>query len=163
MPLNAISDYAADVDVNLAVQPMSQRFCRENTFLHTLDETLDLIDACDHPALGIAFDLFHLWQELNLLARIREITPLVSVLQVSDWKDPVANFMEKCLPGEGDIPVDLILQTFHQAGYSGFVELNLSGESIWETEDSTDIVSACRRWYQTVWNPNRVFEYHATS
>lgn len=132
--LRALADEAAEYDVRLALQPMHPMFASEWSFLTTLDETVDVLDRCDHEAVGMAFDVYHLWQEPRLLERIPEIAPSVSLVQLSDWRDPPRSEVDRCRLGEGEIPLRDIVQTFAQSGYNGYYEVEIWSEELWRSD-----------------------------
>lgn len=144
-----MADLAGLYGLTLAVQPMHRLFAREWTFLNTIDSTLELLDRINHPRVGMAFDVYHLWQEARLKERIAEIAPHVSIVQLSDWKCAPRSENDRCLPGEGKIPLAEIVQAFHQAGYRGFFDLQVWSEDVWNS-DYCDVLETCHAHFQSL-------------
>jgi sugar phosphate isomerase/epimerase len=142
--LKALGDDAGERNLTLALQPMHPMFAQEWTFLTSLDETLDVIDRCDHDAVQIAFDVYHLWQEPSLLERIGEVAPLVSTVQLNDWRDPPRSEHDRCLPGDGEIPLREIVSAFIDADYDGYFEISVWSEELWHS-NYADLLGECRR------------------
>lgn len=147
--LKALADLAGEQQVTLAVQPMQPMFCREWTFLTTLDETLDVLSRCDHPSVGMAFNVYHLWREPELQERIPEIVPYVSTVQLSDGRHPPRSDMDRCQLGEGEIPLATILRAFLDADYQGFYEIEIWSDDLWNSEDP-DLLKCCRSRFEAL-------------
>jgi sugar phosphate isomerase/epimerase len=131
---------AAEAGIVLAVQPMRPDASGSWTFLHTLDETLELIEHAGASA-KIAFDAYHLCHEPQLLARIPELAPQVAVVQLSDSAGgPGA---ERCMLGDGEIQLSAIVQAFDEAGYTGYYELAAWSQPLWQ-RDYYELLRECR-------------------
>ena len=141
--LKMLGDFAAEMNVSLAVQPMHRMFAQEWTFLDSIDETLDVLTECDHPYVRMAFDVYHLWQEPNLLSRIPQFASYVSNVQLNDWREPPRSENDRCLLGEGEIPLLEITQAFVDAEYDGFYEIEIWSEELW-TSDYDELLRRCR-------------------
>lgn len=133
----------------LAVQPIHRLFAREWSFLTTIDETLDAIDRCDSDRVRMAFNVYHLWQEPRLLERIPEIAGLLGLVQLSDWRDPPRSEHDRCLPGEGHIPLAEIVTALSEAGYSGFYELDIWSETLWNS-DYHEVLETCASRFRSL-------------
>lgn len=150
--LAMLADEAAELGVQLAVQPMHRSFYRDWTFLASIDQTLDLLAACDHPSVRMAFDLFALWQEPLLFNRIDEIAGQVGVVKLSDWREPLRSEYDRCLPGEGMIPLNDVTRAFLNAGYRGMFEIEVWSDAVWES-DYGDVLRDCRRRFDVLGSP----------
>ncbi len=79
--LRSLGGYAADHGVVLGVETLN-RF--ETSFLNTTAQALELIDRIDHPAVGVALDLFHLGiEEKSVGDALRAAGPRLVHLQVA--------------------------------------------------------------------------------
>ncbi len=147
--LNELADFASEYSVRLAVQPMMKLYERDWTFLATLDETLAVLDECEHGNVGMVFDAYHLWQEDQLLERIPEIAPRVALLQLSDWHREPRSQYDQALIGDGQIPLDEILQAFVDAGYRRHCEISIWSEELWKS-DYDELLSQCRERFNSL-------------
>jgi len=102
-----------------------------------------VIDCCNHEFVKLAFGVYHLWHEPSLIERIPEIAPLVSVVQLSDWREPALSEHDRCLPGDGDIPLDQIVSAFDDSDYEGFFEMEIWSEELWNS-DYEQVLLNCR-------------------
>jgi sugar phosphate isomerase/epimerase len=138
--VNVLAPEAAEAGVALALQPMRSDFSRSWTFLHALDEALEVIEH-GGSAAKIAFDVYHLWNEPGLLTRIPELAPQVAVVQLCDSPDGASR--ERLMPGDGEIPLSAIVQAFDEAGYAGYYELAAWSRSLWQ-RNYCELLRECR-------------------
>jgi sugar phosphate isomerase/epimerase len=139
--VKALTEDAADRGVTLALQPMCSVF-RDWSFLQSLDDTLEVIERSGRRA-RIAFDVYQLWREPRLLERLPELAPYVAVVQLSDCNRPPRSERDRCLPGDGLIPLTAIVRAFDEAGYSGYYELAVWSEELWQS-DCRALLRECR-------------------
>ncbi|MEK6258942.1 MAG: sugar phosphate isomerase/epimerase [Planctomycetota bacterium] len=141
--LRELSEFAMLHGVRLSLLPMHSFFAPTWTYLHTLDETLELLDNVNHPSVGLAFDTYHLWREPRLLERIPELVPLTGVVQVSDSRRAPQTDSDRCFPGEGRIPLNDIVRAFQQAGYDGYFDVQVWSDEGW-AKTSVEMVRLCQ-------------------
>jgi sugar phosphate isomerase/epimerase len=139
--VKALSDDAADRGVTLALQPMCSLF-KEWSFLQSLDDTLAVIDKSG-GRVRIAFDVYQLWHEPRLLERLPELAPLTAVVQLSDCNGAPRSEQDRCLPGDGLIPLTAIVRAFDEAGYGGYYELAVWSDELWQSDYRT-LLRECR-------------------
>ncbi len=151
--LRRLGDLAASNDTCLALQPMHMLFSQKWTFLNTIDQTLDVLAECAHPAVRMSFDAYHLWQEPRLLERIPRIVPATAVVKLSDWRSPPCSEADRCMPGDGSIPLGAILQAFVAGGYPGLFEFEIWSEELWAS-DYAATLSKCRKRFDALWMGN---------
>ena len=147
--LDELADYSMDYGIRLAVQPMMRLYARDWTFLATLDETLSVLDDCQHDNVGMVFDAYHLWQEEDLLKRIPAIVSRVALLQLSDWHRPPQSQYDQALIGDGQIPLEEILQAFIEAGYQRHCEISVWSEELWKS-DYEQVLAQCRSRFDSL-------------
>jgi len=150
--LTLLAEDAAELGVQLAVQPMHHSFYRDWTFLSSIDQTLDVLTACDHPSVRMAFDVFSLWREPRLFDRIDEVAGQVAIVKLSDWREPLRSEYDRCLPGDGVVPLVDMTQAFLNAGYRGQFEIEVWSEAMWES-DYGEVLRDCRRRFDALGNP----------
>jgi len=144
-----LADEASDRGVRLALLPMQARFQQSATFLHTVDETLKLLDMMKHPGIGLAFDTFHLWPTPSLLDRIPAIAPRTFLVQVSDSPLDPRDHLDRRLPGEGALPLPEILNQFLSHGYRGYFDVQVWSEDVWRMPPA-EVITACHRFAPAV-------------
>jgi len=125
---------AAELGVNLALEPMHPACATEWTFLTSVDDVLELIDAVGSPQVKMVFDTYHLGHDEAILERIGQITPHLAIVQLGDARQPPAGEQNRCLLGQGTLPLREIVAALADAGYDGYYDVELLGEEI-ETSD----------------------------
>ena len=132
--LKELADAAAVLEVDLCIQPMRPRFAQNWTFINTLDQAMEIIDAVDHRSVKLAFDVYQLWQEENLLGRLPGLIPDIGLVQLSDWREPTRSDTDRCMIGDGCIPLDMILDCLADHDYSGYCELQIWSDELWQSD-----------------------------
>jgi len=129
-----LAPQAAELGVWLAVEPMHPGCAAEFTFLTSVDDTLELLEAVDCPQAKMVFDTYHLGQIENIAARIAQLVPKTALVQLGDARRPPCGEQNRCRLGEGVIPLKEIATAFQAAGYAGYYDVELLGEEM-EHED----------------------------
>jgi len=121
--------------VKLALQPMSPVY-REWTFLNSLDAAMSVITEFRSSHVGLALGTYHLSSEKNLLQRIATIAPWIATVQLSDWV-PTNSDSDRCLPGEGELPLSEFVAAIESTGYRGWYELEVWSRDLWKHDPET--------------------------
>lgn len=118
--LRALGAYAADHGVVLGVETLN-RF--ETSFLNTTAQALELIGRVDHPAVGVALDLFHLGiEEKNVGNALRAAGPRLVHLQVAE--------NDRGTPGTGSLPWREVAAALREIQYSGRVVIETFSDRV---------------------------------
>ncbi|HKP15255.1 MAG TPA: sugar phosphate isomerase/epimerase [Gemmatimonadaceae bacterium] len=118
--LRSLGGYAADHGVVLGVETLN-RF--ETSFLNTTTQALELIGRIDHPAVGVALDLFHLGiEEKNVGDALRAAGPKLVHLQVAE--------NDRGTPGTGSLPWNDVANALHEIGYRGRVVIETFSDRV---------------------------------
>lgn len=141
-----LADIAAELRVDLALRPMHRVYSRNWTFLHTLEDTLELIEECDHPALKISFGTFHLASQYTSLVQIPRIVPRIATVQLGDGPRHPEGEWDQQIPGEGELPVASLVQALMEADYNGFFEIDIWSRDVWQRH-YPDLLQNCREQF----------------
>ena len=118
--LRSLADYAADHGVVLGVETLN-RF--ETSFLNTTAQALELIDRIDHPAVGVALDLFHLGiEEKSVGDALRAAGSRLVHLQVAE--------NDRGTPGTGSLPWQDVAAALREIQYSGRVVIETFSDRV---------------------------------
>jgi sugar phosphate isomerase/epimerase len=148
--VNILAPEAAEAGVTLALQPMRCDFSPSWTFLHTLDESLEVVQNAG-PNARIAFDVYHLWDEPDLLSRIPELVSRLALVQLCDSRSE-GRAERRLMLGDGELPLSAIVQAFDEAGYAGYYELAAWSRPLWRT-DYCELLRECRARFHTLCRP----------
>lgn len=128
--LRELAHEAEDCNVDLALQPMHRTF-HNWTFLHSLDAALDVVQRCRHRRVKLAVDVYQLAWDEAFLKRLAECVPQVALVQLSDGNRPPQSRHERCLPGEGRLPLAELIDTLFLRRYTGAFELAVWSDQLW--------------------------------
>lgn len=137
---------AEEHGVTLAIEPMHPGCAADCTFLTSLDETLQLLDAVDSPYVKMVLDVYHLGHDPALVARIPEIGPRIALVQLGDARRPPRGEQNRCRLGEGKLPLPQIIAALKTAGYDGYYDIELLGEDV-ESCDYHSLLDHARAAY----------------
>ncbi|HLA86135.1 MAG TPA: sugar phosphate isomerase/epimerase family protein [Thermoguttaceae bacterium] len=137
---------AAEAGITLAVEPMHPGCADGWTFLTSLDETLDLLDAIGDDRVKFVFDAYHLGQRPDVLERIERIASRVALVQLGDAKKPPDGEQNRCQLGQGVVPLKQIVAALKAGGYDGYYDVELLGEDV-ESLDYRLLIDAAQRAY----------------
>ncbi|MDF1743224.1 MAG: TIM barrel protein [Gimesia sp.] len=138
--LNTLGDAAAFHGTKLALKPMEFPLAQNWTFLNSIHSTLELIDACQHPAVGISVNPVQLQNVENWHNLLSEMAPLITAVQISEF--------ESCGTLPNSFPGFEIIEAIDNAGYEGFFELEIWSERVWNS-DYQNLLSQLRLACQT--------------
>ena len=131
--IQRLADFAELAQIKLSVLPMHPFFSKQWTYLNSLDQTLDVLQAINHPLVGLAFDTYHLWEETRVLERIPEIAAVTQIVQVSDSPGSPRSEQDRRIPGDGIIPLQSLIQAFQWAGFAGYFDIQVWSGNVWKS------------------------------
>ena len=163
--LAEIGAAAQRLDLRIALEPYQREGGDPWSIVHTLGEAADLIDEVGSPAIGIQFDVWHLWNTPDLPAEIDEHAHRFAGVHVNDWRDPTRGWADRVLPGDGSAGVATILGALDRAGWDGFYDLEIFSDngafgatypdSLWDVEPY-DLAIRSRESFMTCWQERKV-------
>lgn len=142
--LSQLGDWAGSHGVSISLQPMHLRFHRNWSFIHTLEEAIELLDRVNHPQLKVAVGTYHLGDAPDICPLLESTVGRIGVVQLADRCGIPLDEHDRCLPGEGELPLTPIIQTLERAGYSGWYETEVWSRDLWKL-DHHDLIERCLR------------------
>jgi len=125
-----LAPLAWDAGVRLAIRPFHTAAATGCGFLTRLGSTLEWLDRFDHPAVGMALDLWHFGHDAALPGLLPDLVRRLALLRVADRIGPPVAGGERLPPGRGTLPLESIVASLAAAGYRGDVEFELVGEEV---------------------------------
>lgn len=129
--------YGAARGVRLGVENNSVS-TRHHGFVHTMADAVRLAEMSD---IDICMEIQNAWVESGLEPLFKAHASRIAVVQVSDFVVGEELRMNRCVPGDGDIPLEWMIGTLLDAGYTGLFDIELVGPHI----DKEGVVPAIRR------------------
>lgn len=122
---------AAEAGVKLAVE-----FQSGNSFMNNLQTTALLLHEIAEPNLGVCLDLFHLWTGPTKLEDLGYLTnENLFHVQMCDLSGVLREFAadaDRILPGDGELPVEPVVDYLRRIEYQGVVSLEMMNPMIWQ-------------------------------
>ncbi len=135
--ISALLPHAQASGVTLAVEPLHPMYANDRSAINTLKQANDLCDRLAHPSLAGAVDVYHLWWDPDLREQILRCgrSGYLSAFHVCDWRTPTVDFLnDRGLMGEGCIPIREIRSWVEEAGFGGFIEVEIFSTRLWQLD-----------------------------
>jgi sugar phosphate isomerase/epimerase len=132
----ATLEYARQVGMPLAIEPLHPMQAAERACINTLEQALDLCDVLDPTrsgALGVAVDLYHVWWDPKLAEQIaRAGRERLLAYHVCDWLTPTRDLLnDRGMMGDGVIKLQQARAWMEAAGYAGYAEVEIFSDHWW--------------------------------
>ncbi|MEL6108763.1 MAG: sugar phosphate isomerase/epimerase family protein, partial [Planctomycetota bacterium] len=128
--LKRLAAVASEHGVQLALEPFHPGCGDEWSFVTDLQTTLKIIEEVDNPALGLVLDTYHIGMDDDALRWLPDVAPHIHLVQLGDGRHCPHGEMNRCLLGEGCIPIGEITEMLSECGYRGAWEIELIGEDV---------------------------------
>ena len=124
--LATIGAEAERLGVRVGLEPYQRDGGEPWTIVSSIPEAIELLaDAGDPPAIGIQFDVWHLWNTATLYDDIANELHRFTGVHVSDVRDPTRGWADRVLPGDGIADVPRILRALDEAGWDGLYDIEI--------------------------------------
>ncbi|HET7129200.1 MAG TPA: sugar phosphate isomerase/epimerase family protein [Gaiellaceae bacterium] len=124
--LRTIAREAERAGVRIALEPYQRDGGELWTIASSVPEAVSLIeDAGDLPALGIQFDVWHLWNTPMLYEDIAAEIDRFAGVHICDYRDPTRGWADRAMPGDGRADVPSILRALDAAGWDGLYDIEI--------------------------------------
>ncbi len=107
-------------------------------FVHTVRDAAVL---AERLGMGLCVDFYASWMEPQLGSQLAALRDQIDLVQISDFVIGTLDQPNRWVPGDGDLPLDSLLDALAASGYEGAIDLELLGPRI--TEEGA--ASALRR------------------
>lgn len=135
--LDAVLPHAEAAGVKLGIEPLHPVYADSRSAINTLGQANDLADAIGSDHFGVVVDVYHLWWDPDLEAEIARCgrNSHLFAYHVCDWKSPTEHILlDRGLMGEGCIPLRQIRRWVEDAGFDGYVEVEIFSEHYWKQD-----------------------------
>jgi sugar phosphate isomerase/epimerase len=163
--LRELGAEAERAGLRLALEPFQREGIESWSIVNTLSEAVELVDEAGSPAIGVQFDVWHLWNTPDLLDEIARHAHRLAGVHVSDWREPTRGWADRALPGDGGADVPSLLGALERAGWDGFYDLEIFSDngafgtaypdSLWDVEPD-ELVRRGRESFTQCWDERRV-------
>jgi sugar phosphate isomerase/epimerase len=140
-------EYAKQVGMPLAIEPLHPMQAAERACVNTLEQALDLCDELDPAgsgAIGVALDVYHCWWDPKLYAQIERAKQRTLALHVCDWLTPTNDLLnDRGMMGDGIIDIPKIRAAVEAQGYAGYSEVEIFSTQNWWQREMDDVLKTC--------------------
>ena len=141
-------EYAREVGMPLAIEPLHPMQAAERACINTLEHALDLCDELDPKCsgmLGVALDIYHVWWDPKLAQQIaRAGKERLLAYHVCDWLTPTRDLLnDRGMMGDGIVELKKIRGWVEAAGYAGFSEVEIFSTLDWWQRDGNETLDIC--------------------
>jgi sugar phosphate isomerase/epimerase len=147
-------EYAREVGMPLAIEPLHPMQAAERACINTLEQALDLCDELDASCsgmLGVALDLYHVWWDPKLHEQItRAGQKRLLAYHVCDWLTPTRDLLnDRGMMGDGIIELQKCRGWMEDAGYMGYAEVEIFSEHWW-SRPGEEVLDTCVQRHRSV-------------
>ena len=156
---------AERLGLRLAVEPFQLEGIESWSILNTLGDAAEFVEEVGSDAVGIQFDVWHLWNTPDLLEEIPRHAHLIAGVHVDDWREPTRGWADRVLPGDGAADLPAILGVLENVGWEGFYDLEIFSDngafgaaypdSLWDV-DAAELARRGREAFTKCWSKRRV-------
>ncbi|MBL8830095.1 MAG: sugar phosphate isomerase/epimerase [Planctomycetaceae bacterium] len=148
--LTQLAPLAQAHGVVLAVEPMLSECSADCSMLHTLDEAAQLLAAIKSPCVKLVLDTYHLGchgeRDAEALGQLcAQWAAQAAIVHVGDGRPPRGGEQDRCVLGEGVVPLESMLRGLLSAGYDGYFDIELMGVDI-ELSDYHEVIRRSKQW-----------------
>jgi len=158
--LRTIGAEAQSAGVRIGLEPVNRIGGDDWTMISSIGDAVELLDDADHPALGIQFDTWHVWNTPNVLEEIAQHVERFVGVHVADWRDPTRSWADRVLPGEGTADLPALLGTLDAAGWQGYYDVEIFSDngsfgnawpdSLWDVP-ADELAAAAKKSFERTW------------
>jgi len=139
--------YARKCKVKLGIEPLHPMLAAERCCITSLEEANNLANKFDRETVGVVVDVYHVWWDAMLEREIKRAEGRILGFHVSDWLVPTPDMMlGRGMMGDGCIDIRSIRRLVEDAGYRGFIEVEIFNQKVWD-EPGDEILNRMKERY----------------
>ncbi|HKU11905.1 MAG TPA: sugar phosphate isomerase/epimerase family protein [Sinomonas sp.] len=152
--LGDLVPFAREHGVRLLLEPLHPMYAADRALVSTLGQALDIAAPFDPAEVAVAVDTFHVWWDPELkdqIARAGNENRLASY-QVCDFNLPIAAdaLLSRGMMGDGVIDFPTITGWVRDAGYEGYIEVEIFNQEIWDADGDKTLAVMKERFEELV-------------
>lgn len=144
-----ILPYAKAAGVKLAIEPLHPMYAADRSAVNTIRQANEMAADINSEWVGVAVDVYHLWWDPFLRDGINRCADQnhLFAFHVCDWNVPTIDFLnDRGLMGEGCINIPEIRSWVEEAGFDGYIEVEIFSNKFWGI-DQTEYLEKIKRAY----------------
>ena len=159
--LRTIAGEAERTGVRIGLEPINRVGGEHWTMISSLGEAAELLEEADHPALGMQFDTWHVWNTPDVRDDIASNVHRFVGVHVADWRASTRSWCDRVLPGDGVGDLPALLGALDAAGWSGYYDVEIFSDngtfgnawpdSLWDVP-AAEVVRSAKDAFERVWD-----------
>ncbi len=132
--IEASLSHAEVAGIKLGIEPLHPMYADSRSAVNTMTQSNAICEEIGHANLGITVDVFHTWWDDRLEAELKIAGEKGRIFSfhICDWKNlPEDMLNDRGIMGEGVINVSQIRRWVHDAGFSGYEEVEIFSNKYW--------------------------------
>jgi len=132
--IRAILPQAENAGIRLAIEPLHPMYAGDRSAVASMRDANGLAEKINHPLVGIAVDVFHVWWETGLEKEIIKCAAAnrLFAFHVCEFKPDFDHvLLDRGLPGEGVNASGRIAKMVKSAGFTGLTEVEIFSRTYW--------------------------------
>jgi sugar phosphate isomerase/epimerase len=125
--------YARERGITVLIEPTLNL----RTNIHFVFTMPDLIDVCAATGLGLCIDLTACFTERDIEVLLERVAGEAHMVQVGDFVTGTSCAGQRAVPGDGDIPLDQLIQALVDGGFDGLWDVELLGDRMLDEGPAT--------------------------
>jgi len=133
----AVLPLAEELGVRLGIEPLHPMYADDRSAINTMASANAVCELLDHPLVGIAADVYHIWWDPDLAAQIALAGEKgrLFAFHLCDWLTPTSDLLnDRGLMGEGCIDLKGIRAMVEAAGFDGYHEVEIFSNRWWAAD-----------------------------
>lgn len=147
------TEYAARMDVKLAIEPLHPMYGGDRSCIVTTHDALMICDRIGMDNLGVAIDVYHVWWDTVLDETLRDHGKgRVFSFHLCDWLSDTRDMLvDRGMMGDGVADIRHLRHLVEDvAGYNGLCEVEIFSERNWWRRDPWLVLKTCVERFQSV-------------
>ncbi len=145
----SVLPHAQAANVKLSIEPLHPMYAADRSAVNTMEQANNMVAALGSPWLGVTVDVYHTWWDPMLKSEIGRAGKNIFSFHVCDWRTPTRDLLtDRGMMGEGCIDIRSIRGWVEQAGFHGFIEVEIFSDQFWAW-DQSKLVERIQQAYLT--------------
>ncbi|MCY2973477.1 MAG: sugar phosphate isomerase/epimerase [Planctomycetota bacterium] len=147
--IESLLDDAKAANVRLAIEPLHPMYSGDKSCVNRLTQAREMCEAIQHPIVGVAVDVYHVWWDEALESEIKRLGELKALFafHLCDWRVPTRDMLnDRALMGDGCIDIRSIRKLVEQNGFRGWNEVEIFSEEHWARDQQTFLDDIIERY-----------------
>ena len=145
------AEHAGAHKVKLALEPLNPMFGGNRTCVFTVAEGLALCAQIDHPAVGVAIDVYHVWWDTTLPGALAKAGSRVFGFHLCDWLEHTTDMLlDRGMMGDGVADLKSLRGFVEATGYDGPCEVEIFSARHWWQRAPEMVLDTVKDRFQNV-------------